>query len=139
MLSSTQDPNNSNPAAAGNLWGNGDDPTPANVGVETPNARGDPNQGRAGRNYRYLQINDPFNQAHGSYNLFSTNQPLASHIAFALEHQYRLADSQMSRYVLSPIHERFLLDHLHYHDPAYYISTYVSSRSTWGTELKQGL
>ena len=77
---------------------------------------GNPNQDAGSNVNGPLQISDPLNQAARGYNPQGGNQPLARNIASALEHQKSLVGNAMSRFVLSPLHQQFLLDHLSYNE-----------------------
>lgn len=98
-------PPSGNPAGGANPAGN----QGANLG-------GNPNQGAGSNINGPLNINDPLNQSLAGYNPKGTNQPFARNLASALEHQSRLAGGTMSKYVVNPRDEQFLLSHLLYHE-----------------------
>ena len=113
--------NPTHPANVGNIAGNSSNPThPANVGNISGNTWGDTNQGRVGLRTGPIQVNDPLNQAQTGYNPNGTNQPLAGNIASALEHQYHQGNRRMGRFIFSPNHAQFVLDHLSYREPDLY-------------------
>ena len=81
---------------------------------------GDPDQPKAGKERGgAMRINDPLNQA-TNYIPGGDNQPLLSHIQLSLEHQYRIGNSTLSRFMFTPDIEKFILEHLFHTDRALY-------------------
>lgn len=64
--------------------------------------------------------NGQLNQQGTGYNASGTNQPLATNIANELEANYRNRGATLSRELLTPKIELFLLDYFQRNDPASY-------------------